>query len=167
MSSITSQRKWERLSEMHLLIRNPSYHKCSQSLLMTVGLHAPFVIWYSNRCPLSLLLLRTCSSKTISMINLYTVLGTLVLYIIRGFKSIRGLLWASSIRDSSTSSPFLWIGCQQWLQYMASTPEVIIHWARSISDAILKTWNQKWCVVLSMLTHPTTFYLNHGSTPIG
>ena len=46
------------------------------------------------------LLLRICSSKIISMIELYTILGTLALYILKGSKSIWGLLLASSEETS-------------------------------------------------------------------
>jgi len=57
-------------------------------------LHAPNVIWGSNRWRLSPSLPRTCSSKIISIIDLCTILGILALHTLKGSKSTRGLLWA-------------------------------------------------------------------------
>jgi len=48
-----------------------------------MGLCVPNVIWYNGRCHPPPSLLRTCSSKIISMINLYTILGILVLCVER------------------------------------------------------------------------------------
>ena len=62
-----------------------------------MGLHAPNVIWCNNRCnnrchPLPSLL-RTCSLKIIITIDLYTILGTLVLHVLSGSK----LIWGSAL----------------------------------------------------------------------
>ena len=61
------------------------------------------IIWCSDRYHSSPPLSRTCFSRTISMIYICTILGTLILYASKGSKLIQGLLSASSQRGCSTS----------------------------------------------------------------
>jgi len=138
-SYFASRRRQDKCLGMHLLIQNPFWHKHLQSLPTMTGLHAPNVIWCSNRCHLSPSLPRTCSLKIISMIDLCTVLGILALHVQKESKSTRGMLWASSWRDFSTSSASLWAGCRPLPRlFMVSTLGVVIFWARFLSDVKLK-----------------------------
>jgi len=144
MSYFASQRRQERLLGMHLLTQKPFWHKYRQLLLRKTGLRVPNVIWYNDRCYPSPSLLRTCSSNIISMIDLYTILGLLVLRVSREFKSIRGLLSASSQRGFSTSWVSHSAGYPLPLQLsIASTSGVVTLWTRFVSDVKLESWNQK------------------------
>ena len=96
-SYFASQRRQERRALRDALTDSESFMtQVPATLLMTMGLRVPNVIWCSNRCHPLPSLLRTYSSKIISMIDLCTILGTLVPSISRGSKSIWSLLSTSS-----------------------------------------------------------------------
>ena len=93
-------------------------------------------------CPqyhLVLILLRTCFSKIISMIDFCTILGIMALHALKGLKSIQVCSEHHPEETSLLSQHPTKQIVDHYCDHIASTLGVVILWVRFMSDAKLET----------------------------